>query len=87
MPAFGFLLLTHSTSGSWIPFLMVPLVLGGLATSVILMMSGIKGLIACSNRPKARPDSGTAQLLAPARHRKVVVLGEEITLQGDQYAT
>jgi hypothetical protein len=49
VPAF-FLVLGHSSSGIWMPFIIIPMVLFGIAASAGLFLSGIKGLIACKRR-------------------------------------
>jgi hypothetical protein len=54
-PAFC-LLLNHTEGGTWIPLVLITMVLGGALASLWLFVSGIKGLIAASmHSPTASP--------------------------------
>ncbi len=48
-----FLLLRH-TGEKWVPLLAIPGVIAGLAASICLIISGLKGCLAGPNRPRSK---------------------------------
>jgi hypothetical protein len=48
-----FLFVGHA-GGKWVPFVAIPGVMAGIVTSLYMIVSGIKGVIADPRRPKRR---------------------------------
>jgi len=66
-------LLLHQAVAKWFPLVAIPAVIAGGLVSICLIVSGIKGILTCSFRPKRKVGHAVhpervVQWIAPSGH-------------------